>query len=348
MQNTSKTSSGQSKPTCSDSTYLANTGVVFNSSTSHFGTVLHPTKELYSTSKTNRQKTPNQEPTVGSFHIIRENLKGRGLSEVSIDVIMQSWRKSTCQQYGSYLQKWLLFSNQEENDPFNPSTPLVLKYLSKLYEEGKSYSSINTAKSAISSVCGLLKNRDIGNEVLVKHFMRGIFTRRPNLPRYGAIWDLNTVFNYISSLPSNDELTLLTLSEKLSILLMLLSGQRGQTIHLLKLSDIHVDIDKIVTYFTSLLKHSKPIKHLEPLVLQKYTIDEKLCVVRTVVDYIARTSVIRGEEDRLFISTMPPHQGVTKSTFSRWIKNILTKSGINTDVFHPHSCRAASTFSAIQ
>ena len=135
---------------------------------------------------------------------------------------MQSWRKSTCQQYGSYLQKWLLFSNQEENDPFNPSTPLVLKYLSKLYEEGKSYSSINTAKSAISSVCGLLKNRDIGNEVLVKHFMRGIFTRRPNLPRYGAIWDLNTVFNYISSLPSNDELTLLTLSEKLSILLMLL------------------------------------------------------------------------------------------------------------------------------
>ena len=67
--------------------------------------------------------------------------------------------------------------------------------------------------------------------------MRGIFTRRPNLPRYGTIWDVNTVFNYISSLPSNDELTLLTLSEKLSILLMLLNGQRGQTIHLLKLAD---------------------------------------------------------------------------------------------------------------
>ena len=98
--------------------------------------------------------------------------------------------------------------------------------------------------------------------------MRGIFTRRPNLPRYGAIWDVNTVFNYISSLPSNDELTLLTLSEKLSILLMLLSGQRGQTIHLLKLGDIHVDIDKIVIYFTSLLKHSKPTKHLEPRNIQ--------------------------------------------------------------------------------
>ena len=111
----------------------------------------------------------------------------------------------------------MLFSNQEESDPFNSSTPVVLKYLSKFYEEGKSYSSINTAKSAISSVCGLLKNRDIGNEIIVKRFLRGIFTRRPNLPRYGAIWDVNTVFNYISSLSSNDELTLLTLSEILSI-----------------------------------------------------------------------------------------------------------------------------------
>ena len=45
---------------------------------------------------------------------------------------------------------------------------------------------------------------------------------------------------------------------------------------------------------------------------------------------------------------MPPHQGVTKSTFSLWIKNIMTKSGISTDVFRPHSCRVTSTSSAVQ
>ena len=75
-----------------------------------FSTLLHLISEqsyIYQRIEFNFQnkqtKTPDQEPTVGSFHIIRENLKGRGLSEVSIDVIMQSSRKSTCQQYGSYL-----------------------------------------------------------------------------------------------------------------------------------------------------------------------------------------------------------------------------------------------------
>ena len=100
------------------------------------------------------------------------------------------------------------------------------------------------------------------------------------------------------------------------IFLMLLSGQRGQTIHLLKRADIHVEIDKIVIYFTSLLKHSKPTKHLEPLVLKKYAIDEKLCVVRTVVDYIARTSVI--EVKRTDFSSQPcrPIKGYKKHIFS--------------------------------
>ena len=111
-------------------------------------------------------------------------------------------------------------------DPFDPPTTIVLKFLSVLYEEGKSYSTINTAKSAISSVCALLHNKEIGKEKIVTRFMRGIFTTRPNLPRYGDIWDVIMVFNYILSLPSNEKLTLLTLSEKLSILMMLLSGQR--------------------------------------------------------------------------------------------------------------------------
>jgi len=223
----------------------------------------------------------------------------------------------------------------------------VLKFLSKLYEEGKSYSAINTAKSMISSVCVLLKNRQIGNEVVVQRFMRGIFTSRPSLPKYGEIWDVNIVFKYISLLPSNEALTLLTLSEKLCILMMLLSGQRGQTIHLLKLSDVHIKDEKVIIYFSSLSKHSKPNKHLEPLLLENYTVNDKLCIVKTIKDYVSRTSSIRTAQDSFLISTVPPHKGVTKSTIARWIKSIMSKSGIETSVFSPHSCRAASTSSAV-
>lgn len=239
------------------------------------------------------------------------------------------------------------FSNQKQVDPFNPPSGLVLQFLSQMFADGKSYSTINSAKSAISSMCGLLHNRDIGNEILVRRFMRGIFTSRPQLPKYSTIWDVNIVFKYIASLGDNDKLTLLTLSEKLVILLLLISGQRGQTVHLMNLNDVHVYSDKIVIYFSSLLKHSSPKRHLEPLIITHYPINNKLCVVRTTREYLDRTTPIRGDCDKFLISTVPPHKGVTKSTVSRWIKSIMTKAGIDTKVFQPHSCRAASTSNAI-
>ena len=63
-------------------------------------------------------------------------------------------------------------------------------------------------------------------------------------------------------------------------------------------------------------------------------------------EYIKRTSGLQNGEDGLFISTVPPHTGVTKSTIARWLKTIMQKSGIDIAVFRPHSCRAASTSAA--
>ena len=136
----------------------------------------------------------------------------------------------------------------------------------------------------------------------------------------------------------------LLMSEKLCILMMLLSGQRGQTIHLQKLGDLYVQDNTVTLYFSSLLKHSKPNKHLEPLLLESYTVNKQLCIVKTIKDYISRTSLIRTDQEKFLISTVPPHKGVTKSTVARWIKSIMSKSGF---IFRPHSCRAASTSSAV-
>ena len=156
----------------------------------------------------------------------------------------------------------MCFSDQENVDPFNPPIESVLKFLNQLYESGLRYSAINTAKSAISSVCKLIHNRNIGDDHLVQCYMRGIFNTRPSLPQYGVIWDVNMVFTYISSLPTDENISLLQLSEKLVMLFMLLSGQRAQTIHLIKLSDLRVDTDKVTIYFSTILKQTKPNRHL--------------------------------------------------------------------------------------
>ncbi len=59
--------------------------------------------------------------------------------------------------------------------------------------------------------------------------------------------------------------------------------------------------------------------------------------------YLERTKLLRGEHSALFVSFHKPHKPVSKDTIARWVKATLTDSGIDTDVFSAHSCRAAST-----
>ena len=70
-----------------------------------------------------------------------------------------------------------------------------------------------------------------------------------------------------------------------------------------------------------------------------------LCVVNTLREYSSRTSYLRGNEIRLLISFLAPHKAVTKSTIGRWIKTVLSESGIN-DTYKAPSTRAGSTSAA--
>lgn len=68
-----------------------------------------------------------------------------------------------------------VFCDREKANKFDPSIKEVLKFLSELFSVKIGYSGINTAKSAISSLVSVISNKDIGSQVLVKRFMKGIF-----------------------------------------------------------------------------------------------------------------------------------------------------------------------------
>ena len=64
----------------------------------------------------------------------------------------------------------------------------------------------------------------------IPKFMEDIYNQHPTLPGYVNIWDINTLFAYFESLPANSELTLKCLTEKLTVLLLILSEQPKQTL----------------------------------------------------------------------------------------------------------------------
>ena len=217
----------------------------------------------------------------------------------------------------------------------------MLDFLHHLYSSGRGYSALNTARGALSAISG----ESVGSHPLVSRFMKGIFHKKPSLPRYNVTWDVSVVLEYLKTLQDGKLLTLKMLSAKLVMLIALLSAQRGQTLHLIKCADIEVTDKKLTIQLTSLLKQSRPSKHPGTITLPAYSKDKRLCVVSTMNQYLERTVSLRKGE-KLFVSTIAPHKEVSRDTISRWIRFVLQKSGIDTKIFKPHSTRMAATSKA--
>ena len=235
------------------------------------------------------------------------------------------------------MEQWNSFCRGKD-DPLKPSVNTVLAFSTQLYEKGLGYSSINTARSAISSFLNVVGKVNIHDNGRVSRFMKGVFNDRPALPRYKTTWDVGTVLSYLKSI---QDITLLQVSCRLCILFLLLSAQRCQTLHLIETDDIVLTKTSLVIQPNHILKQTRPGGHLDTIVFKRYDKDNKLCIVHTMKQYLDRTKHLR-QGRKLVISTVKPFKAASQSTISRWVKLILSKAGVDR-CFTTHSTRAAST-----
>ena len=103
----------------------------------------------------------------------------------------------------------------------------MLNFLAKLYKDGYQYSSINSYRSAISSVYEKIDGYNIGQHPLVTRLIKGFFHVRPPLPRYTQTWSVQLVLDYLLSLGENKTLSLKHLSWKVAMLLALTRPSRS-------------------------------------------------------------------------------------------------------------------------
>lgn len=122
----------------------------------------------------------------------------------------------------------------------------VLDFLSQCFEQGASYGTLNNHRSALS----LISVNNVGQDDLVKRFFKGIFRIKPVFPKYSTTWDPSVVLEYLSRFYPNNTLSLEILSKKLVVLLALATGQRSQTLSLIKLSNIVINDAKIIITIT--------------------------------------------------------------------------------------------------
>lgn len=275
--------------------------------------------------------------------LVRQSLGDYELSSAAKDILMASWRTGTANQYQTYLKRWQTYCRVNNFDVFQPGLNRAIEFLVSLYDLGLSYSAINTARSALSSILILKEGGKFGEHPLVCRYMKGVFELRPALPKYTEIWDVNIVLDYLKSFQTLKELTLKDLTLKVTMLLCLTTGQRGQTIHMLDVNYIQELPNRYRITIKDKLKTTKPGKHLKPIDLLSFQEDKRICVVDHLREYLDRTKSYRKGHTQLLLSFLKPYKPVCKSTIARWIKQILKSAGIDVDKYTAHSSRAAST-----
>ena len=149
--------------------------------------------------------------------------------------------------------------------------------------------------------------------------MKGVFNDRPALPRYKTTWDVGTVLSYLKS---TEDITLMQLSCRLSVLFLLLSAQRCQTLHLIEVEDIVLSKISLIIQPNHMLKQTRRGSHLDSISFKSYPKDKKLCIVYAMTQYLERTKHLRQGQN-LIISTVKPHKAASKNTIGRWVKLIL-------------------------
>ena len=190
-------------------------------------------------------------------------------------------------------------------DPFHVGINEVLQFLNHLFQNTtNAFGTFNSHRSALA----LILPENIGTDRSIKRFLKGICRLRPSRPKYEFTWDTDVVLSYLAKAHPVLQIPLKMLTYKLCTLLALITGQRIQTLSLIRVSNIHQSNTRIQIRITDPTKTSLAASAQPCLQIPFFTARPELCVASTLLEYLDRTSPLRTQEDFLFLTVRQPHQ----------------------------------------
>ena len=282
-----------------------------------------------------------EESYPGCREIVRRAFSLKDLNEDTIRISQSSITDKTYKQYNAGLEGWWKFCSARKIDPYKKSVQDILNYLTEGFMKGSSYSVLNTTRSALS----LIFDNTLAENPEIARFFRGVSHMRPPRPRYEETWDPAIVLRHLESI-DNKSTTLCLLGKKLITLLALTTAHRLQTLSLIKIENMEISDTEIKIRITDRTKTTDHSKFYPLLVIPVFEENPSLCVAGALKEYLSCTSTLRKGSGELFLIHKRPHSAASVQTLSRWIKDILRDSGIDTDKFSGYSTRHASTSAA--
>ena len=288
---------------------------------------------------------------VGRMAYIRRSCEERQLSKESTDFLMASWQSKSQGNYNSLFHKWECWCDDWGRNPIQGPVTDVINFLVQLYKDGYSYQSLNSYRSAISSVHEEVDGHLIGQHPMVTRVLKGAFNCRPPKPRYTSTWSVNQVVTWLDQ-QNNTVIPLLSLAMKAVTLCALSRPCRLAELANLSFQSLSFSPEGITAYPLMPPKQSQPGKAIKEYFFPLFLDNSNICLVVTLRLYCDKTSGLRQLEivkkkRVVFLISTKPYGPATSASVARWIKTVLSKAGIDT-TFQVHSIRGASTLAAAE
>ena len=258
---------------------------------------------------------------------------------------MGSVRRSTVASYQSAWKRWVDWCSKRNLDTLSPSLAIVLDYLFYLFNIGFATASLNTHRSMLSMTVDPIEGHNVGEHPLVVQLLKGCYNLNPPKPRYDSFWDPDVVLNYFISSGPDGSLSLVSLSNKLAMLLALATLSRVSELCSISYSSISIS-DTGAKFSFSRLRKAQSSGPLKSCVLPR--LNGLCCPVGCLESYISATREFRlPEASTLFLSLKRPHRPIRSSTLGHWLKSCLSDAGLSPDSFSAHSTRGAAASKAV-
>ena len=112
-----------------------------------------------------------------------------------IQKTMGPWREKTNSKYGSSFAKWASWCHQWGRNHLSGSISDAINFLADFSAQGFQYQSLNSYRSAISSVHEAVDGVSVGTHPVVTKLLNGAFQLKPPMPRYSFFWDVGKVLD---------------------------------------------------------------------------------------------------------------------------------------------------------
>lgn len=275
----------------------------------------------------------------------KQSLLSQGFSQVVADRVCASQKQSTRDIYQGKWKKFVDWCTSKDIDPVRVSVQQICDFLSFLFDEcALMPATIEVYRTAIAGALNFLQGRDISHDPLISQLFSAMHVERPSSVRTVPAWDLKLVLMALQEPPFEpikdaEKVPLKFLTWKALFLTLLASGSRRGEVHALTAASFAHDpkwkyvvmkphekfVSKTQTRTRGAARlDSVTIKSLADFVGPDLQKDMKLCPVRVLKAYRARTVGMREGKQLFFVSYKPGFkQDICKNTISGWIRKLI-------------------------